>query len=296
MKNLKITLATLVAMVVLPVSTVFAYNGVDVDLRYEITMPAALSNGQGTVSSSNAGNFKYQFVETTAAKYSTLKKLEAQLELMKAFEAGEFADWTSAEANANYEAIVNRYESTYNEKVASLYTQYGSFDANTISDVRSIWIHELPSYVEGNWVSSSDRKVSLDTTTFTGTKYYVAWVQIGDMYDAEAYVVQGTKTTEPANTTDPEDNKPSDNTTNPTDNNKDNKDNSNTSTDKSGNTTTIPSTTNTTTKDYNTGSKTTSTASTLPKTGAADSMVILGGIALSTIGGAISYRKYRKIK
>lgn len=282
MKNLKLTLATLVAMVVLPVSTVFAYNGTDVDTHYEITMPASLTNGQGTVSSSKTGNFKYQFVETTAAKYSTLKKLAAQLDLMKAYQSGEFANWESAEANANYKAMVTKYESTYSEKVSALYTQYGSFDSNSISDVRSLWIHELPNFVSGSWVSSSDKKVSLDTTTFTGTKYYVAWVQLGDMYDAEVYIVEGTKTdaeqTDP--TPDPEDNKPADNTT-PTD------------TTKPTNTT--PST-NITSKDYNTGTKTTSTASNLPKTGAGDNMIIFAGMALSTIGGVVSYRKYRNIK
>ena len=278
MKNLKI-----VAMVVLPVSTVFAYNGTDVDTHYEITMPTALSNGQGTVSSSKSGNFKYQFVETTAAKYSTLKKLAAQLELMKAYQSGEFANWESAEANANYKAMVTKYESTYNEKVSALYTQYGSFDSNSISDVRSLWIHELPNYVSGSWVTSDSKQISLDLSTFTGTKYYVAWVQLGDMYDAEVYIVKGTKTeTTPEDTTKPEDN------TNPTNN-------TDKSTDKNGNTTT-PSTTNTTTKDYNTGSKTTTSASNLPKTGAADNMILFGGMALSTIGGAISYRKYRKIK
>lgn len=279
MKNLKITLATMLAMVVLPISTcVFAYNGTDVDTKYEINMPAVLSNGEGVVTSAKSGNFKYQFVETTAAKYSTLKKLAAQLDLMKAYQAGEFENWENAEANENYKAKVTNYESTYNEKVSSLYTQYGSFDSNSISDVRSLWIHELPNFVAGNWVSSSDKKVSLDLTTFTGTKYYVAWVQLGDMYDAEVYVVEGkgeTKQPEEQKSEEqkPEEQKPEEQKPEETKQN----------------------TTNTS-KTNNTGSKTTTTATKLPKTGATGDVVILGGIALSTLGGAVSYRKYRNIK
>lgn len=272
MKNLKISLTAIVAAILLTISTgVYAYSGMNVDTKYEITMPGSLSNGTGAVSTSVAGDMKYQFVEINQAKYATLKKYEAQLELMQAYVKGEYASWEDSQANSEYEALVTKYESAYNEKVSELYTQYTNFDSNSISDVRSLWIHELTDYSESKWESSTDKKISIDLTTFTGTKYYIAWVKIGDTLDAEAYIVTGTGT------------KKDDGNKNEIKN-----ETKNDNTVKNDNGTTTP---NTTTKTDTTAS---SSGKILPKTGI--SSTVLGLIAVAGASAGVSYRKYRKIK
>ncbi len=198
MKNLKISLtATIFAIIVTIFTGVYAYTGLDVDTQYEITMPNSLTNGTGTVNAPESGDMKYQFVEINQEKYDTLKKYEAQLELMQAYIKGESLGWEDSQANAEYEDIVSKYESTYNETISDLYTEYTSIDSNSIATVRSLWIYELTDYNESNWKNSTDSKITLDLTTFKGTKYYIAWVKIDDTLDAEAYVVTGTKKDDP---------------------------------------------------------------------------------------------------
>ncbi len=201
MKNLKISLTAIIFAIIVTIFTgVYAYTGLDVDTKYEISMPDSLTNGTGTVNAPVSEDMKYQFVEINKEKYDTLKKYEAQLELMQAYIKGEAASWEDSQANAEYEDLVSKYESTYNEKISDLYTQYTSIDSNSIATVRSLWIYELTDYNESNWKNSTDSKITLDLTTFTGTKYYIAWVKIGDTLDAEAYVVTGTKKDDPTPT------------------------------------------------------------------------------------------------
>lgn len=276
MKNLKISLTTILTAILLTLSTgVYAYTGMNVDTKYEITMPGNLTNGTGTVSTSVAGDMKYQFVEINQAKYSILKKYEAQLELMQAYVKGEYASWEDSQANATYEALVSKYESAYNEKVSDLYTQYTNFDSNSISDVRSLWIHELTDYSESNWQSSTDKKISIDLTTFTGTKYYIAWVKIGDTLDAEAYIVTGKGN-------------------NNNNNNNNNNGGNNTSGNNSTSDNTIKAGNNTSTPNKTTDTTASSEGKTIPKTGV--SSTVLGLIAVAGTSAGISYRKYRKIK
>lgn len=282
MKNLKISLTTILTAILLTISTgVYAYSGLDVDTKYEISMPGNLSNGTGTVSTSVSGDMKYQFVEISQEKYAILKKYEAQLELMQAYVKGEFANWEDSQANAEYEALVSKYESAYGEKVSELYTTYVNFDSNSIATVRSLWIHELPDYTE-NWQNSSDKKISIDLTTFTGTKYYVSWIKLGNVFDAEAYIITGTGNTnkqdEPKDPDQPSNNQPSNNQPNNNQpNNNQNKDNNNGIVNSNKKDTTASS-----------------SGKVLPKTGV--SSTILGLIALAGTSAGISYRKYRKIK
>ncbi len=240
MKKIKLSLTIILATIILATSSwSLAYNGTDVDTHYEITMPTSLTNGKGTVTSSKEGTFKYQFVETTAEKYSTLNKLADQLELVKAYIDGEYANWGDAEANVNYKAIVTKYESTYNEKVADLYTTYGAFDTNAVSTIRSLWIHELPNFEEANWTTATNKEVSLDLSTFSGEKYYVAWIQLGDTYDAEVYIVNGTKTNSPSDNNNTGDDNKTDDSNNTGDDNKTDDNNNtgdNNKTDDSNNT------------------------------------------------------------
>lgn len=265
MKNLKISLTAIVAAIILAISTGVYAHGSQVDTLNQITMPGSLNNGKGTVTSSISGEMSYQFVETTSEKYALIKKYEAQINLISAY----------INSDNNYDKIAENYESTYNQTANGIMTEYGiQFNEEGLAAVKGLWITELDTYSESNWTKAEGTTISLDLTTFNGTKYFVGWVKIGDTYDAEVYKVTGTK----------KDDQNNNNTTNNTVKN-DTKNTTPTKNETKTNGTTNTPTTITTSK---------STASKLPHTGVND--VIVGLIATASTASGIAYLRYRKIK
>ena len=259
MKNLKISLTTILTAILLTLSTgVYAY-GSQVDTANAITMPSALNNGTGNVTTTVSGEMSYQFVEITSDKYAKIKKYEAIYNLIKAY----------INLDSNYDTLVAEYQRTYNETANAIKDEYGiQFNEEGLNAIKGLWITELTTYSESAWVNANGTTISLDLTTFKGTKYYIAWVKIGDTVDAEAYIVTGTK----------KDEEPNNNTT--------------TNNEVSDNKTTNSNNDLTTNKKQDTTAS--SSGKTLPKTGV--SSTVLGLIAVAGASAGISYKKYRKIK
>lgn len=268
MKKIKVYLTTIVTIILLAIaSQVYAY-GSQVDTANVITMPSSLTNGTGKVSTTITGDINYQFVEITSEKYATIKKYEAIYNLIYAYMNGD----------SNYDALATNYENTYNQTANGIMSEYGiQFNEEGYNAIRGLWITELTTYDASAWVKADGTTISLDLTTFEGTRYYIAWVKIGDTYDAEAYIITGTK----QDSNDDNSNEPSQ------DEEKEENKNNNASTENENTTNSIKE--STTGKD-----NTTSNQTTLPKTGATSS--ILGLIAIFTVTAGISYVKYRKIK
>ncbi len=280
MKNLKISLTAIVLAILLTISTgVYAYTGEgDVDPDYAISMPGTLSNGAGNVSGVS-GAMEYQFVEITEAKYNEIKKLEAQFELIQVY-VSYAANPTDEGLTNSWNAACEKYAKKYgngstatNQVVTEVLNQYG-IGPDILKLCRNAWIVALPNFDASKWESATSSKIELDITKFEGTKYYVAWVKSGEIYDAEAYVVKGTGSKKDDNKTD--------NTT------KNDNTIKNDNTAKKDNGTVTP---NTTTKTDTTAS---SSGKILPKTGI--SSTVLGLIAVAGASAGVSYRKYRKIK
>ena len=259
MKNLKISLTTILTAILLTFSTgVYAY-GSQVDTANAITMPSALNNGTGNLTTTVSGEMSYQFVEITSDKYAKIKKYEAIYNLIKAY----------INLDSNYDTLVAEYQRTYNETANAIKDEYGiQFNEEGLNAIKGLWITELTTYSESAWVNANGTTISLDLTTFKGTKYYIAWVKIGDTVDAEAYIVTGTK----------KDEEPNNNTT--------------TNNEVSDNKTTNSNNDLTTNKKQDTTAS--SSGKTLPKTGV--SSTVLGLIAVAGASAGISYKKYRKIK
>ena len=276
MKNLKISLTAIVAAIILAISTgVYAYTGIgDVDPENNISMPGTLSNGTGSVSGVS-GEMNYQFVEISEAKYNAVKKLEAQYELIEVY--------VEYSKNPTDEGLTTKYN-TACEKYAKNYGESGKDTKQVVTEVlntygigpdilklcRNAWIVELTDFDANKWESTSNGKITIDLSTFKGTKYYIGWIQTGSVYDAEVYKVTGTK----------KDDDKKDNTTN----NDDKKDNTNSAVKNDTNNENTPKTI-TTNK---------STASSLPHTGVND--VIIALIAVASVVSGIAYIRYRKIK
>ncbi len=201
MRNFKISFTTLVALIILSVSTVVFAHGSQVDSANSITMPASLSNGTGTVTTEISGDMSYQFVEINADKYAKIKKLEAIYNLIN-----EYIKAMNGETNT-YEATLAQYQKDYNETANAIMSTYEiKFNVEGLNAIKSAWVYELTTYDDSAWVKASGKTITLDLTTFEGTAYYIGWVKIGDTYDAEVYVATGTKKDEPI----PDDPKPDD--------------------------------------------------------------------------------------
>lgn len=272
MKNLKISLTAIVAAIILAISTgVYAYTGIgNVEIQ---AMPSSLSNGTATVSNAT----KYQFVEITSEKYTAIKKLEAQYKLLKAYLAYT-ADNTNTTLESAYSSECDSYYATYGNKnetrdatINAVLNSY-TMGSTMAEECKSKWVNELVEFNASNWSNVTDSKIQIDLSTFSGTKYYIAWVETSTSgkYYAEAYKVTGTK----------KDDDKKDNTTN----NEDKKDNTNTPAKNDTNSGNTPKTI-TTNK---------STASSLPHTGVND--VIIALIAVASVVSGIAYIRYRKIK
>lgn len=256
MKKLKISLTAIIFAIILTMSVSVFAHGSQVDTSNEITMPSNLSNGEGTVTSSISGEMSYQFVETTKENYETLKKIEAQYNLIKAY----------IESAANYDELAEKYEATYNQTANGIKDEYQiQFNEEGLRAIKGVWVSELPTYNDSAWTKVAGTKISLDLSTFKGTKYYIGWVKIDNTYDAEAYKVTGTKKDEQK----PENNTPVENTTK-------------NETPKANNTTPTVKKDNTT------------VAKTIPHTGA--STLVIGLITIAGTAAGISYKKYSKIK
>lgn len=184
MKNIKFYLTSLIsAIVLLSGVSVYAY-GSQVDTDNAITMPTALSSGSGAITTSLAGEVNYQFMEITSAKYAAIKKYESIYNLINAYIKGD----------ASYDSLATKYETTYNQTANGIKTEYGiEFDEEGLNAIRGLWITELPTFDASVWEKADSKTISKDLTSFEGTKYYIAWVKIGDVYDADVYMLTGTK-------------------------------------------------------------------------------------------------------
>lgn len=270
MKNLKISLTAILTAILLTIATgVYAY-GSQVDTANAITMPSALNNGTGNITTTVSGEMSYQFVEITSNKYAKIKKYEAIYNLIKAY----------INSDSNYETLLADYQRTYNETANAIMDEYGiQFNEEGLNAIKGLWITELTTYSESAWVNANGTTISIDLTTFTGTKYYIAWVKIGDTVDAEAYIVTGIG---------------NNNNNNNNNNNENNNNSNNNGENKPTSNNTIKDGNNIATPNKTTDTTASTSGKTLPKTGI--SSTVLGLIAIAGASAGISYKKYRKIK
>lgn len=253
MKNYLVVLM-MICMLAIPMQ-LYAY-GSQVDSANAITMPESLSKGKGNVSTSLSGAMSYQFVEITSSKYNTIRKYEAICDLITAYMKG----------SSSYDSLASSYESTYNQTANGIMTEYEiQFNKEGYNAIRGLWVSELTSYNESAWKSTEGHSIAIDLNTFKGTKYYIAWVKIGDTYDAEVYKVTGTKSEEEKTNKDTESDKKEDKTVKEPDSSK------------------------------KTSSKDTTMAKSkkLPQTGL-NGIIVLTLMLIFIITGSVSYIKYNK--
>ena len=192
MKIIKKTLiAIMILVIVLVITNANAYTGGVVDAGDEIEISAVLNNGNATVSTSaNLSNatMYYQFVEMDSEKYNQIRKLKDELNVAVYFRTYEN---NQTEQNYdNYNSALNYYRTKYGETLTN-------FRDSHIEELKSQIIGNLPDYTN-DWILTSNKTISIDLSSFSGTKYFTSWVKIQNgtrtVYDAQIYDVTGTKT------------------------------------------------------------------------------------------------------
>lgn len=190
MKILKNILTTMmIAILLFGVTKIYAYDGL-VDAGSEVTISETLVNGNGEISlTRNIKDYEmyYQYTEIDNELYKQIRKLKDELLVAQYYNI-----WEAEQTDENYDIYVSAYlyyQEKYNE-TADDYTE------NRIDEVESIIISLLPNYTD-EWILTTNNKINIDLSQFTGTKDYIVWVKVntGDrtIYDAEVYELEGTK-------------------------------------------------------------------------------------------------------
>ena len=208
-------------------SNVYSHS-VDLDPDSLISMPMMIFGGSGTITiKSSVTDYELYFqavqVEKTVfsqmeniktegdAKLKSLKEeytaLKTELDNLKeiynmaynAYTEG-LKDTTLSETEKTtlktaYETASANYQNKgteYNSKISEYNSKVNEINAK---------IKELtPMYIESNWTKTTDNKISVDTTKFSGEQPYAVWAKLitssGTYYDETIYTMTGTKAAE----------------------------------------------------------------------------------------------------
>ena len=192
MKILKKLLVTIMILtVVFVITNANAYTGGVVDAGDEIEISAVLNNGNAAVNTSTSisnGKMYYQFVEMSKEKYDQIRKMKDELNVVDYFNKYE-----ANETDDNYDNYISArkyYKDTYGVELTNLSPDH-------MDELRDQIIGNLPDYTN-DWTLTSNNTISIDLTSFSGTKYYTAWVKVESgertVYEAQIYDITGTKT------------------------------------------------------------------------------------------------------
>lgn len=218
------TLFLIVLIIVMSFSFVSAHN-VDLDPESLISFPWIITNGKGaiTVSDNETGySLYYQVVEIPQEDYAQIEEIqtnsEQNLEQINekltqlttecndlrtiyndAYDAYQekiqsgASDEEIAEAKQAFETAETNYENKvveYNDCV----TEYNNEVINVTERIKEL----TPTYVEENWIETSNGDFTIDLSQFSGDKAFAVWAKLvtsdGNTYfDECTYTTSGTK-------------------------------------------------------------------------------------------------------
>lgn len=200
-------------------------HSVELDPESLISMPYMLFGGSGTITIKNTVTdytLYYQAVQISNTVFSEMEKtkengekeldtLEEELNALKAEldELKEIYDTasdayrdglqntdlseTELEAlKADYETARTNYQNKQTE-----YSNKSKEYSNKSAEIKAKIIELTPSYVENNWIQTTEDKISLDLSQFSGQEHFVVWAKLstadGTYYDETIYTMTGTK-------------------------------------------------------------------------------------------------------
>jgi uncharacterized protein YjdB len=226
------TKALFIILLILIISCIpFGYtnaHSVKLDPESLISMPYMIIGGSGTItikSSVTDYTLYFQAVQVDSSSYSQMEKiktdgdtslatLKEQYTALKT-EADNLKETYDTASDAYTEGLKNSelteteknalqtaYETArtnYQNKVTEYKNKVTEYN-NKVTEINSKITELTPMYVESNWIKTTDNKISVDTTTFSGEQPYAVWAKLvtsdGTYYDEDIYTMTGTKATE----------------------------------------------------------------------------------------------------
>lgn len=228
MKRVRVILVlfVLVGIILSPLKKVNAHS-VELDPESLISMPMMIFGGSGTITIKNSvSNYTlyFQGVEISSTVYSQIEKTESDgkkdLDTLKQAytelkievdnlkttfdEASEAyqAGITNNVSETELETLKTTYETTKNnyQDKATEYSDKVKEYNDKINEINDKIKELTPTYVESNWTQTTDNKILVDVTKFSGEQPYAIWVKLvtssSTYYDEGIYTMTGTKKAE----------------------------------------------------------------------------------------------------
>lgn len=208
-------------------SNVYAHS-VDLDPESLISMPMMIFGGSGTISiKSSVTDYElyFQAVQVEKSVFSQMENIktegDAKLKSLKEeytalkTELDNLKETYTTAYNAYTEGLKDTTLSE--EEKTTLKTAYKTASANyqnkgteynskiseynsKVNEINSKIKELTPMYIETNWTETTDNKISVDTTKFSGEQPYAVWAKLitssGTYYDETIYTMTGTKAAE----------------------------------------------------------------------------------------------------
>jgi len=204
--------------------TTYAHN-VEIDPDSLISLPIMIFGGSGTITiNSTEKNYKlyYQAVEISDADFKKMNEIKETWKKEKATLNTEIENLRTEISNLStqysekvreyknaateaekenlkkdYEQLKNKYDSKkadYNAKVKQKEEKVDKIE----KEIKEL----IPGYVESNWVQTTDNKINVDLSGFSGEKVFVVWVKLDSngkiSYNEEIYTMTGSKSADVA--------------------------------------------------------------------------------------------------
>lgn len=203
-------------------------HSIEIDPESLISMPYMIIDGSGTItikSSVTDYTLYFQAVQIASTVYSEIEKTqtdgETELKTLKEEYTALKTDVDNLKETYNsastayteglkntelseteLEVLKTAYETAktnYQNKVTEYNNKVAEYNAK-VTEVNDKIKELTPTYVESNWTQTTDNKILVDVTKFSGEQPYVIWAKLvtpdGTYYDESIYTMTGTKATD----------------------------------------------------------------------------------------------------
>ena len=223
-KEFFIMVVLFIAMSVFLCGKVNAHS-VELDPEDYISMPWFVYGNSGSVTIYDQENYKlyYQAVVIPDNTYSEMKNTKTNGEkelktleeeykalensvsnLEKVFKEAKTAYQNAQEDSSISQEELDTLETAYDDAYTNYKNKYDEYKAkfkvynDKVKEINDKIKELTPSYVESNWIETTDGKFNAETSNYSGEKAFAVWIKLvttdGNIYYEEAtYVLNGTK-------------------------------------------------------------------------------------------------------
>lgn len=203
-------------------------HSVELDPEGLISFPWIISNGKGTISisSSQTGySLYYQAIEIPNSDYSQIEEIEtsgkdlledmetklnslsSESDSLKTKYENALKAWQEKVENDASEDEITEAENAYKDAETEYNNKIDEYNAkvteynNKVNELNDSIKALIPTYIEENWIETTDGNFSVDLSQFSGNKAFAIWAKLvtsdgSTYYDEGNYSMSGTKAEE----------------------------------------------------------------------------------------------------